>query len=218
MSEIRLFLGAVEEHHCEPAILVQTRKRSRTAPVGRTTVARVKGLAGMVDPDLCVGVVAEPKMEDRFLVAPFAPAIVGGGAHGDCTRLVMVEPHQAFPTLGETPFLGAVAHVVGDGCKAGRHIETVVADQKRELGQGVDTASIVAATPEQASNAGKFQRARRPQRVLVGTSLGAGEDAVVGRARDDFEEPEDGHARPRAHVAIGRQRISAVSPAKSIGK
>ena len=48
--------------------------------------------------------------------------------------------------------------------------------------------------------------------MLVGTSLGAGEDAVVGRARDDFEEPEDGRARPRADVAIGRQRIKRGQP------
>src|SRR5690606_8278526 len=112
MGEIRLLGEAVEDDDRQPAILVHARQRARPAPVGGAAVAGLEDLAGMVDPDAGVGVVAEPYLDDGFLVAPLVPAIGRGRAHRIVAGLVVVEAREAVLPLGEGPLPVLAA---GDG-------------------------------------------------------------------------------------------------------
>ena len=128
--------------HGEAAILVHARQRAGAAPVGRPAIAGLDDLAGMVDPDLRVRVVAEPQVQHRLLVAPLVPAIGGGRAHREVARLVVVELGDAVLALREAPFPCASSLVSRRWPPARRAGQAMVAQAERQQRQRMEAPAV----------------------------------------------------------------------------
>ena len=144
-------------------------------------------------------------MQDGFLIAPFVPAIMGGGPHGEIAALVVIERCKPVLALCEPPFLMLVRLMAGNGDEAFRHNEAMIAQADRKLRQGMDAAAVPAGAPEQAGDGRKLQRAAGAERVLVGTALRCRDHAVVGRAGDDFAQAHDAFLGTVGDIGVGRQ-------------
>src|SRR5688572_16455770 len=105
MGEIRLFVEGGKIEYGQPAILVGAREGAAAAPEGGPAVPELNSLAGMIDPDGGFGALAEPQMQHRLLVAPFIPAVMSGGTHGELAALVMIERCKPVLALRKPPFL-----------------------------------------------------------------------------------------------------------------
>src|SRR5581483_12206955 len=136
------------------------------------------GLAGMVDPDLRIRTTPQPKLQHRFLVAPFVPAVMRRRSHRHGAGLVVIKLLAPVLTLAEAPLLRIVIALIGDCRESLWHMQTMIAQAECEKRQGMDPAAVMAATPEQPCNPGELERACRAQGVLIGAALGAGQDAV----------------------------------------
>src|SRR5690606_21702861 len=103
--EVGLRFRAVEGDEREGAVLLYAGDRGAAAPVGGAGGAGLEELAGVVEPDLRLGVRADAGVDEGLLVAPFAPAVAGGGAEGPGAGLAVGERREAVLALAEGPFL-----------------------------------------------------------------------------------------------------------------
>src|SRR3990170_6766784 len=104
-------------------------------------------LARMVDPYLRVGIATEAKVQHRFLVAPFVPAIGCSTSNGEIAGLVMVELGDPVLALREAPFLRIVAFHASDAGQLLRDVEPMVAQAERKLRQRVEAHAVETLAP-----------------------------------------------------------------------
>ena len=190
MGEIRLLFEGGKVEYGQPPVLVGAREGAATTPKGRPAVPELNCLARMIDPDRGLRPFTEAQMEDRFLIAPFVPAIVGGGAHCEIAALVVIERGEPVLALGKPPFLMLIGLMAGNGAQAFRHDQTMVAQADRQLRQGVNATAIPTRAPEQASDTRKLKRAAGAERMLVGAALSCRHHATVSRAGDQLRTGE----------------------------